>query len=139
MDLVMPHTDGITAINLLRQQNHHIQIIALTSFTDQKLIDSALKAGAMSYLLKDISATRLADEIRNVYKAGQNDDLSNKKQLSQRECQVLSLLADGLTNEQIAQQLGISVSTAKHHVSKILEKLDVSSRTEAGILAIRNY
>lgn len=153
MDLVMPGMDGAEATGLIRQKCPEIQVIALTSFKEQDLVEGAIKAGAISYLLKDVSAEELAEAIRAaaagtptlapeaaqvLIEAARKPVQKLGIDLTDREREVLSLMADGLNNNQIAQKLFISVSTAKFHVSSILSKLDASSRTEAVSYALKN-
>ncbi|MBK8902415.1 MAG: response regulator transcription factor [Anaerolineaceae bacterium] len=153
MDMVMPDMDGVTATRLIRQQFPTVQVIALTSFKEAKLVQSALQAGAIGYLLKDISADELARAIRSAH-AGQATVASEVTQgliqaatqptapgadLTDREHEVLRLLVEGLNNTEIAEKLVVSPSTIKSHVSNILAKLDVTSRTEAAALAVRHH
>lgn len=154
MDLVMPGMDGATAIRLLRERCSDIQVVALTSFKEQELVQGALQAGAIGYLLKDISAEELASAIRAAY-AGKPTLSSEAAQvliqatrmpaekrgfdLTDREREVLVLMAKGLNNRQIADQLIVSVSTAKFHVSSVLSKLGAASRTEAVAIAVQNH
>jgi NarL family two-component system response regulator LiaR len=152
MDMVMPDMDGATATRLIRGQSESIQVIALTSFKEEILVQSALQAGAIGYLLKDVSADELAQAIRAGY-AGRATLSPEAAQalvhaasqlpppginLTERERTVLALMVEGLNNTQIAGRLTVSPSTIKSHVSSILAKLDVSSRTEAVTLALRN-
>lgn len=151
MDMVMPEMDGATATRAIRQQFPHIQVIALTSFKEGDLIKKALEAGAIGYLLKDVSADELARAIRAAHagratlspEAAQvlvetaNQPLAPGLDLTKREREVLSLLIEGLNNTQIAGKLTVSPSTIKSHVSNILSKLGVASRTEAVTLALR--
>ncbi|MAU00034.1 MAG: DNA-binding response regulator [Anaerolineaceae bacterium] len=153
MDMVMPDMDGVTTTRLIRQQFPTVQVIALTSFKEAKLVQSALQAGAIGYLLKDISAEELARAIRSAH-AGQGTVDSEVTQgliraatrptapgadLTEREHEVLTLLVEGLNNTEIAEKLVVSPSTIKSHVSNILAKLDVTSRTEAAALAVRHH
>ena len=152
MDMVMPDMDGATATHLIRQQNPAVQVLALTSFKEEKLVQNALQAGAIGYLLKDVSADELAQAIRAahagratlspeaaqalVHAANQPPEAGHD--LTERERAVLALLVEGLNNTQIAGRLGVSPSTIKSHVSNILSKLGVASRSEAVALAVRN-
>lgn len=151
MDIVMPDMDGVTATRLIREQFPTVQVIALTSFKEAGLVQSALQAGAIGYLLKDISAEELARAIRSAH-TGQATLSSEVTQgliqaatrptapgedLTEREHEVLTLLVEGLNNTEIAEKLVVSPSTIKSHVSNILAKLDVTSRTEAAALAVR--
>jgi NarL family two-component system response regulator LiaR len=153
MDIVLPKMDGITAIRAIRNQNPKIKIIALSSFKEGDIIQNALEAGAIGYLLKDISADDLAQAIRAAYSgratlspeaaqalvknANQMPTLISN--LTKREYEVLVLLVEGLNNKQIAERLTVSPSTIKSHVSNILSKMEVTSRTEAVTLALRNH
>jgi two-component system, NarL family, response regulator LiaR len=153
MDMVMPEMDGATATRLIRQQYPQVQVIALTSFKEGKLIKNALEAGAISYLLKDVSADELAQAIRAAHsgratlspEAAQvlvetaNQPPAPGLDLTERERVVLTLMIEGLNNTQIAARLTVSPSTIKSHVSNILSKLGVASRTEAVTLALRNH
>ena len=151
MDIVMPDMDGATATRLIRKQSPRIQVLALTSFKEEILVQSALQAGAIGYLLKDVSADELAQAIRAAH-AGRSTLSPEAAQalvhatsqppasgieLSEREREVLALIVEGLNNTQIAGRLSVSPSTVKSHVSGILTKLGVSSRTEAATLALR--
>lgn len=154
MDLVMPGMDGAQATALILEKYPGIQIIALTSFKEQELVEGAIKAGAISYLLKDITADELADAIRAAFagKPTLSPDAAQvliqaarqpaKKpgfDLTDREKEVLALMIEGLNNNQISEKLVVSVSTTKFHVSSILSKLDAASRTEAVSYALKNH
>ena len=152
MDMVMPDMDGAAATRLIRNQSESIQVLALTSFKEEILVQSALQAGAIGYLLKDVSADELAQAIRAAH-AGRATLSPEAAQalvhaasqapppgldLTERERAVLALMVEGLNNTQIAARLTVSPSTVKSHVSNILSKLGVASRTEAVTLALRN-
>jgi NarL family two-component system response regulator LiaR len=145
--------DGFTATRAIRQRFSQIQIIALTSFKEGKVIQKALEAGAIGYLLKDVSADDLARAIRSAY-AGRATLSPEAAQslvetanlppapgldLTEREREVLALMVEGLSNSQIAAKLGVSSSTIKSHVSNVLSKFGVASRTEAVSLALRHH
>ncbi len=151
MDMIMDGMDGAAATRLIRKQFPNIQVIALTSFKDEIHVKSALHAGAISFLLKDVSANELAQAIHSAYagrstispevtkslmETGQEPIPGNN--LTEREHEVLLLMVEGLNNTQIASKLTVSPSTIKSHVSSILTKLGVASRTEAVALALRN-
>ena len=152
MDMAMPDMDGVTATRLIHQQFPQVRVIALTSFKEEKLIRDALEAGAIGYMLKDASAEELAQAIRAAH-AGRatlspeatqalvhaaSQPLEPGLDLTEREREVLLLMIEGLNNTQIAGRLTVSPSTVKSHVSNILSKLGVASRTEAVTLALRN-
>jgi NarL family two-component system response regulator LiaR len=151
MDLVMPHTNGIEAIRELRLHAPEVKVIALTSFQEPDMVKEALREGAISYLLKNVSGEDLSTAIRSAV-AGKPTlapevtmDLvmREKKQesydaLTQREKEVLGLMVEGSSNPDIAKKLFISRSTARAHVSNILSKLSVSNRAEAVAFALRN-
>jgi two-component system, NarL family, response regulator LiaR len=152
MDMVMPDMDGAAATRAIRQQFPQVQVIALTSFKEGDLVKNALEAGAIGYLLKDVSADELARAIRAAHagratlspEAAQalvetaNQPPASGPDLTERELEVLTLMVEGLNNTQIAGRLTVSPSTIKSHVSNILSKLGVTSRTEAVTLALRN-
>jgi two-component system, NarL family, response regulator LiaR len=152
MDMIMPDMDGVTATRAIRRQFPKVQVVALTSFKDQGLVQDALQAGAIGYLLKDVSADELTQAIRAAH-AGHTILSPEAAQalahaatqpptpghdLTKRERDVLALLVEGLSNTQIADRLVVSPSTIKSHVSHILAKLGVASRTEAATLAVRH-
>ncbi len=151
MDLVMPKMNGAETTEALLNICPETKVIALTSFKEQELVEGALKAGAIGYLLKDIDADDLANAIRQAYEgkptlapeAAQALIQASRKpykpgiDLTEREKEVLGLLVEGLTNPEIAERLFVSKSTVKFHVSSILNKLQVSSRTEAVAKALQ--
>jgi NarL family two-component system response regulator LiaR len=152
MDLVMPKMSGAEATRTILKRWPQVQVIALTSFGEKELVEEALQAGAISYLLKTVSADGLAEAIRAAY-AGRSTlapeafqalvearsrEATLGEDLTPREREVLALLAEGLTNPEIAERLNVSRSTAKAHVSHILSKLEVSNRAEAVALAIKH-
>ena len=155
MDLVMPGMDGIEATRRLKQQSPRSQVIVLTSYHDDEHIFPAIRAGARSYLLKDVLLPELAGAIRKAA-AGEpvmhphvaariaqelaslpEPDREHYAELSEREREVLRLIAEGLSNSDIARQLVISEKTVKSHVSNILSKLHLLDRTQAAVFAWR--
>ncbi len=151
MDLVMPKLGGVAATRTIRRRWSGVQVIALTSFQEKELVQEALQAGAISYLLKNVSGEDLAEAIRAAH-AGRSilapeavqaliqpgePEPTPSYDLTPREREVLALLVKGLNNAEIAQRLTISPSTAKAHVSNILSKMGVSSRAEAISLALQ--
>lgn len=152
MDMMMPRMDGITATRALREVCPDAQVIALTSFGDEKNVQEALKAGAIGYLMKNISGDELVNAIRRAH-AGQTTLAPEAAEilikattrpptvghdLTDREREVLQLMIEGLNNREIGEHLIISSSTVKNHVSNILSKMGTSSRTQAVALAVEN-
>ena len=149
MDMVMPHKDGAETTHEIRQRYPDIQIIALTSFQEQDLVERAIQAGAIGYLLKNVEAKELAEAIRAAHagrpalaKEAAEALIESARQkakpghdLTGRETEVLTFMAQGMTNSQIAVQLTVSESTIKFHVRNILSKLDAANRSEAVSLA----
>ena len=152
MDLVMPEINGIEATKKILESWPTIKVVTLTSFVDKKLIEDSLKAGAIGYVLKNISGENLVATIRDAEKgkstlSSEASDflISNIKkpavveyQLTNQEKNILGCLVEGLSNKNIAQKLVLSLSTVKFHVSNILNKLGASSRAEAISIAIKN-
>jgi two-component system, NarL family, response regulator LiaR len=155
MDLVMPGMDGVEATRLLRRTSPRSQVLVLTSYHQDEHIFPAIRAGALSYLLKDVSPVELAEAVRKAARGeavlhpriaarvvqelhGARTEAFNPfSDLSERELEVLRLIADGLGNGEIAQRLVISEKTVKSHVSNILSKLHVADRTQAAVYAWR--
>lgn len=152
MDLVMPAMDGVMATQIIHKRYPHIQVIALTSFKEEDLVQKALQAGAISYLLKNVSADDLAEAIRSahagrptlapeaaevlVYAAAHPHKLG--QELTGREQDVLTLMVEGLSNTAIGDRLQISRSTVRFHVSNILSKLEAANRAEAVAIAVKH-
>jgi NarL family two-component system response regulator LiaR len=153
MDMVMPDMEGVAATRAICQKYPQVQVIALTSFKEGDLVKQALEAGAIAYLLKNVSGEELVRAIRAAHagratlspEAAQalvesaNQPPTPGLDLTEREHDVLALMIEGLNNKQIAERLIVSPSTIKFHVSNILSKLGVASRTEAVTIALRNH
>ena len=154
MDVKMPGMDGIDALRRLRELDHPARVLIVTSFTEQRTVVPALRAGAAGYVYKDIDPDALAGAIRSVH-AGHillqpevagallSQDEANSGQgrggsLTEREREVLGLIADGRSNREIARALVLSEKTVKTHVSNILMKLDLADRTQAALWAVRH-
>jgi RNA polymerase sigma factor (sigma-70 family) len=155
MDLVMPGIDGVEATKLLKQRSPRSQVIVLTSYHEDEQIFPAIRAGALSYLLKGVGLDELTEAVRKAAKGeatlhpsvaarlvhelrGASQEMALLlRTLSEREREVLRLIAEGFTNAQIAEQLVISERTVKSHVNNILSKLQVADRTQAAIFAWR--
>jgi NarL family two-component system response regulator LiaR len=153
MDLVMPGMDGVEATRKLKDLSPRTQIIILTSFHEDEHIFPALQAGAISYLLKDVKAAELVEAIRlaargeatlhpriaerviKEFRGGDPDKWRLFMELTEREMEVLKLIAKGYTNKKIADQLVVTVGTVKGHVSNILSKLHLADRTQAAVYA----
>jgi len=153
MDLVMPGMDGVEATRKVKDVSPRTQIIILTSFHDDEHIFPALQAGAISYLLKDVKAQELVEAIQRASKGEatlhprvaarlikqfshrESERQSLFTELTEREVEVLTLIAKGFTNQKIAEDLVISVGTVKGHVSNILSKLHLADRTQAAVYA----
>ncbi|HEV2404828.1 MAG TPA: response regulator transcription factor [Ktedonobacterales bacterium] len=155
MDLIMPGMDGVETTRLLKQASPRSQVIVLTSYHEDEHIFPAIRAGALSYLLKDVAPPELADAIRKAARGeavlhprvaarvvqeihgAKRDTFNPFTELSERELEVLKLIAGGASNEEIAGTLVISEKTVKSHVSNILSKLHVADRTQAAVYAWR--
>lgn len=153
MDMVMPGMDGAAATRCIRRAHPTTQVIAFTSYLDENLVRDALEAGAIAYLLKDVGSERLADAIRDAHRGRGTLDSEVARiviraatsppplghDLSDRERQVLTLIARGLTNRQIAERLFLSPGTVRIYVSHLLSKLGATNRTEAFALALQHH
>ncbi|WP_432937368.1 response regulator transcription factor [Kribbella sp. CA-253562] len=151
MDLLMPRMDGITCIGEVRALYPAVEVVALTSFSEAERVHAALAAGAAGYVLKDADADEVAAAVRAAHAGEVHLDAAVARKLtrslvggnegvsalSSREREVLVLVAQGHSNREIAQQLVISERTARTHVSNVLLKLDLASRTQAALWAIR--
>jgi len=154
MDMVMPRMGGLEAIRKIKVQCPDARILVLTSFSDDDTVFPAIKAGALGYLLKNTSPDILLSAIRGVPQGNSSisTDIANKlmselqrrsdlplteEPLTERELDVLNLVAQGLTNQEIADQLVISEGTVRTHVSNILSKLHLANRTQAALYALR--
>jgi DNA-binding NarL/FixJ family response regulator len=152
MDLLMPGMDGVTATGTITQRYPEMEVVAMTSFAEADKVQGALRAGAAGYLLKDAEADEVTTAIRAARRGEVHLDPAIAKQLTRslvaskpqtvtaltdREREILALVAQGLSNQQIADALVISERTARTHVSNILSKLGLASRTQAALLAIR--
>jgi len=152
MDIRMPRMDGITAVGEILKHVPDVKVIMLTSYKKNDEVEGALQAGALSYLMKNVSAQQLADAVRKAYdneptlapevvqvliRASKRDPKPGHD-LTPREREVLSLMTDGLNNRQIAEKLYISSSTVKNHVSSILAKLNATTRTKAVAIAVEH-
>lgn len=153
MDLIMPGMDGVEATRLIRKISPRTQIVVLTSYHDDEHIFPALQAGALSYILKDVEMDELAEVVKKAalgeavlnsnvaarviveIKGHKDDEFNPLNDLTNREMEILKLIADGSNNSEIAEQLVISMHTVKGHVSNILSKLHLADRTQAAVYA----
>ncbi len=153
VDLLLPGMDGVETTRQIRQMSPHTQVVILTSYDEDKHIFPALRAGALSYVLKDVSPNELVTAIRGAARGeailhpqiasrvlremrGERT-LNPFTELTERELEVLRLIAEGLTNAEIAERLVIGTKTVKSHVSNILSKLHLAHRTQAAVYAWR--
>jgi NarL family two-component system response regulator LiaR len=154
LDMVMPHKDGVQAIGEIKQGNPQARILVLTSFSESEKALPAIKAGALGYLLKDSAPEELLQAISNVYhgqislhpaiarllvqELSQPSNLPpTEEPLTEREVEVLQLIAQGLSNQEIADTLMVGERTVSTHVSNILDKLHLANRTQAALYALR--
>lgn len=154
MDLVMPEMDGIQAIQQIRTHDPDARILVMTSFATDEMVFPAIKSGALGYLLKDSSPEELVNAIHQVYRgepslhpqiarrmlqeiSQPSTQTRTEEPLTERELEVLKLIARGMSNQEIAEQLVISETTVRTHVSRILSKLHLASRTQAALYALK--
>ena len=152
MDIIMPHVNGVAATAKIREVCPDTQVVVLTSFSDEEQVQSVLQAGAIGYIMKDVSGNELANAIRRAY-AGESPLSPQAAQvlirattrppaighdLTEREREILALMIEGLNNRMIGERLIISSSTVKNHVSSILSKMGTASRTQAVALAVEH-
>ncbi|MFF4227383.1 response regulator [Streptomyces abikoensis] len=155
MDVKMPGMDGIEALRRLRELDNPARVLVVTSFTEQRTVIPALRAGAAGYVYKDVDPDALAGAIRSVHAGhvllqpevadallsqdeGGGGGQGRGNGLTEREREVLALIADGRSNREIARALVLSEKTVKTHVSNILMKLDLADRTQAALWAVRH-
>ena len=152
MDMMMPDMDGAATTQAIKEQHPEIQVLILSSFSEADWVRDAMRAGAVGYLLKDASMDELADGIRAAHvgrpalapeaaqaliDAGTKSSFELGMDLTVRQLEILALMVEGLTNNEIAERLYLSPYTVRNHVSEILSKLGTSTRTEAAALAVR--
>jgi NarL family two-component system response regulator LiaR len=154
LDMMMPRMDGLQAIHEIKRECPEARILVLTSFSDDEKVFPAIKAGALGYLLKNVTPERLLSAIRDVHqgKPSMSSDIAKKlmhelqrasdlppteEPLTEREMDVLRLVAQGLSNQEIAEELVIGQGTVRTHVSNILSKLHLANRTQAALYALR--
>lgn len=158
MDLGLPNMNGIDATKKVRSKNQEVKIIILTSHNDEKEVLESLKAGANAYCSKEINPARLVEVVRSVLdgaswfdpsiadivlKAATNTTIednstNNDYNLTSREAQILKLITEGYSNNEIAKELFVSINTTKAHVASILQKLEVDDRLQAALKALKN-
>ena len=150
MDLMMPVMDGVTATRLIKAQDPRVQVIALTSFQEDEMVQNAMKAGAIGYLMKNVTTHELAAAIQTAKEGRMTlspeaaqalvrsmQQTSETEILTSREKEILKLMVEGLNNSEIAGRIVVSLSTVKYHVSNILSKLGVDNRVAAITQAIQ--
>lgn len=158
MDLGLPNMDGIEATKKIRSKNKEVKIVILTSHNDEKEVLESLKAGANAYCSKEINPARLVEVVRSVLdgaswfdpsiahvvlKAATNSNITGNSDkidynLTSRETQILKLITEGYSNNEIAKELFVSINTTKAHVASILQKLEVDDRLQAALKALKN-
>jgi len=152
MDLELPILDGISAIKQIKTVNPGVKIIALTSFTDKRMVKDAIKAGACGYIIKNISSGELVQYIRDAFAGKINlspeatsalveeikEPSGQEYDLTGQELKILKMLSHGYSNKMISKELFISHNTVKFHISNLFAKLKVSTRAEAAAIAIKN-
>ncbi len=158
MDLGLPNINGIDATKKIRSKNKDVKIVILTSHNDEKEVLESLKAGANAYCSKEINPSRLVEVVRSVLdgaswfdqsiahvvlKAATNSSIpevptKNDYNLTSREAQILKLITEGYSNNEIAKALFVSINTTKAHVASILQKLEVDDRLQAALKALKN-
>ena len=154
LDMLMPRQNGLEAIEQIKRENPQARILVITSFADDQMVFPAIKAGALGYLLKDSSPQQLLQAIQDVYKGesslhptialklirelNRSSELPpTRDPLTERELVILKLVAQGLSNQEIAERLVISERTVGNHIGNILSKLHVANRTQAALYALR--
>ncbi len=150
MDLMMPGMDGVTATRLIKAQDPGVQVIALTSFQEDEMVQNAMKAGAIGYLMKNVSTHELASAIQAAHQGKMTlspeaaqalvhamQQAHETEILTSREKEILKLMVEGLNNSEIAERIVVSLSTVKYHVSNILSKMGVDNRVAAITQAIQ--
>jgi len=152
MDVLMPFMDGIDATRAILEKHPQVKIIVLTSYPDENLVQKSLEAGAIAYMLKNAPIDALAAAIRSAYAGrptlapeatlalirAKTGPLKPGRDLSKRELEVLALIVQGFSNDEIAEQLVISPATARHHVSACIQKLGAANRAQAASLAVKH-
>ncbi len=153
MDILMPGMDGIDATRLILEKYPQVKIIMLTSYPEDNLVEKSLQAGAIGYMLKNAPIDTLANAIRSAFAGrpalapeatmalirAKTGPLKPGSDLTEREREVLALVVEGLSNDEIAERLVISFSTARHHVSACIQKLGAANRAQAASLAVKYH
>jgi DNA-binding NarL/FixJ family response regulator len=156
MDIRMPVMDGVLGTKLIKENFHDVKVVLLTTFKDDEYIREAVKNGAEGYILKNQSSDSIIESLRTVYKGntvfekdilntitGMIKEEKNKKpsdfNLSQREFEVLALIAGGLSNKEIAEKLFLGEGTVRNYITNVLEKLELRDRTQLAIFYLKNF